>query len=419
MTPPPARARLSLPRGRDLCLLIGLATRIAIAIYATRAPAAFDYPDSHRYAAVAMNIAAGRGPIDSPQVRCGTDPLYPHVLAVGTVLGARSFAALALWGRGANVLFGMAAMLAIMRLADRAAGPTGGLVAGALAAVDPIFVFCHGLLLTEVLFTALLAWSLEWLLAAIDEQRASPAALSGAALALAALTRSSALLLIVPWVGLLCFGRSAGSPSARRPGATARAAAAAIVFALVIAPAAIRNHRLLGAWVPIRTGVGATLMEGLGDWADGGPGMERIVYPALPPGAGELERDRACRRAAIDWAAAHPRQTLRLAGAKLARLWSITLHAPGYRGGWADVVCWLTVAPVFAAAAIGVWTLRRRRTLLAALLAAPLYYTAQHTVFIGSVRYRVPLLAMIYVLAATTMVAGVARRSAAPARHRP
>jgi len=161
----------------------------------------------------------------------------------------------------------------------------------------------------------------------------------------------------------------------------------------------VRNYGLFGRLVPVRTDSGAGLMEGLGPWADGGPGLDRIAYPPFPAPADECIRDQICRRAAIDWARAHPAETIRLAWVKLRRTWSVTISAPGYSSARYALVAWLTVAPEFILAALGAWRLRRRPAALLLLLAVALYFTAVHMVFVGSVRYRIPAMPFLFVLA--------------------
>jgi hypothetical protein len=153
----------------------------------------------------------------------------------------------------------------------------------------------------------------------------------------------------------------------------------------------------------VRTGSGASLMEALGPWADGGPGMDRIEYPDFPPGADECQRDRLCRAAAWSWAGEHPAEVLRLAWVKFRRTWSIAVNAADYASPLATVAAWLTVAPEFALIVGGIFLLRKERTTLLLLLVPAIYFTLLHAVFVGSVRYRVPAMPFLFILAAATL----------------
>lgn len=385
------------------CLLVAAIARGAMIYYAHMNAGRFDYPDSHRYVAVAENIASGHGPMESEAVRCGTDPGYPFVLAIGRLAGLSTFSATMNWGRVANGVLGLFAIAAAMRLARRAGGVPAAYVTGLIMAVDPIFLFFHGLVLTEVMFTCFLLWAIEWLLCAIDTGRIEYGAISGAFLGIAALTRSSGILL--PMV-LLPIVLLAGMPPHRGRMVAAWFAA----FVLALTPMTIRNYLVLGSFVPVRTGMGATLLDSFGDWADGGTGMQRVVWPEFAENAGELERDRLCRQTVYEWIREHPWRSLELGLAKLRRTWSVTLHAPGYQGGMFDKIAWASVAPIYALALAGAIVLRRRTALLYALLAPAIFVTVVHCVFVGSVRYRVPAMPGLFVLAATAVVAVIPKR---------
>src|SRR5512140_2941450 len=91
-------------------LILAMVARATMLVYAERQPERFDYPDSHRYLRVARNLAAGRGPIETDQVRAGTDPLYPAILSLGVRLGLDAGGAddgLMRFGRIVNAVFGI------------------------------------------------------------------------------------------------------------------------------------------------------------------------------------------------------------------------------------------------------------------------------------------------------------------------
>ncbi|MCZ6681912.1 MAG: glycosyltransferase family 39 protein [Planctomycetota bacterium] len=393
-------------------VLAALIARVGIVIAADLNPARFDYPDSHRYVRVARHIAAGDGPIDSGQevapgafgtVYSGTDPAYPTVLALGALLGVShgdgsDRDGLMRFGRIVNVLFGTAAVALLGILAGRLIDGTTGLIAAAILALDPITIFFHGLVLTETCYVTFLLAGLYALSRADGRRAAIWAAISGGALGVATLTRSSALLL--PFVLLPLLWLRAGS-STRRRGVLSIAFLSA--HCLLLLPTVTRNHALLGHFIPVRTGSGASLLEALGPWADGGPGMDRIEYPPFPSGADEYERDRISRNAALEWTRSNPRRALALAWTKLRRTWSVEINAPGYSSGLYVAIGWLTVAPVFACAAAGAWTLRKRPWTLAFLLAPAVYFTLLHMVFVGSIRYRLPAMPCLFVLAAVAI----------------
>jgi len=391
-------------RGVFTCLVIAAAARIAMCLYAAGQPVRFDYPDSQRYLAVARNIAAGDGPMESAAVRCGTDPGYPYLLAIAPLMGRGSTDELMNWGRVVNTILGLLAIVAAMRLARRAAGVLGAVVAGLIMALDPIFLFFHALVLTEIAFTCLILWGSEWLLRAIETRRMGYVVLSAAALAGGTLTRSSGLLfplLLLPVIFVEWY-----------PPRQTWAAAGAffLTYALALLPTAIRNYHILGAFVPVRTGLGGTLLDSFGPWADGGTGMQRIIWPVMRSVAGEYERETICCRAAFERIREDPARAIALAGAKLKRTWSIVPHAPGYGGRWYRAIAWVTVLPVYVLAVVGAWRSRGRGVLLYTILAPAILVTILHCVIVGSVRYRVPAMPGLFVLAATGITGFFARR---------
>ncbi|MBI5762006.1 MAG: hypothetical protein HZA51_00625 [Planctomycetes bacterium] len=407
----PYRRRLT------MIVLAGLLARGAVIVYAGQHPKTFDFPDSHRYFTVARNIAAGLGPIDSPTVRAGTDPIYPGLLSVGVWFGLTADDQLMRWAQLINTATGVASIGVLASLARKLFSERVALICAAIVAVDPITLFFNALALTETLYSTLLvfgvyllipggknksqpntvgvgqwAWGGEHMEQTIASMRG--VFLASGVLGISALTRSSGLLFpFLLWVVLWnCF-----APTFRR---VVFALFFSILFGVILAPTMVRNLHFFHTFIPVRVGSGASLMEALGPWADGAPGMDRIVYPTFPPNANEHERDQICRDAAIEWAKQNPGRVLSLAWTKFCRTWSITINASDYSSVAYKLVGWLTVAPVFALAIAGVVMLRRNVATLALLLAPAAYFTILHMIFVGSVRYRMPAMPFVFILAA-------------------
>jgi hypothetical protein len=66
---------------------------------------------------------------------------------------------------------------------------------------------------------------------------------------------------------------------------------------------------------------------------------------------------------------------------------------------------------VLGAAAIGLFRARRRWPLLIALLLPVLTFTLVHSIYIGSVRYRIPLMPFLEVLAGAAIAGSAPKRS--------
>ncbi len=394
--PPSPRFRQQL----SWLLVVALTARIAVIVFAEHRPQTFDFPDSHRYVRVARNIAVGEGPIESEQVKSGTDPLYPLLLSTGVLLGLDDLASLMCYGRIVNAIFGLTSVFLLAILARRLVGERAAMIAAVILAVDPILLFFNALVLTETCYTFLLLTTSACLVRTVGNRR--PLAWSagaGLCMGLGTLMRSSNLfmpfaLLPIVW----CLVPREERHSSKRYQRRIRATLIFLFASFVpLAPTITRNFSLFGAFVPVRTGSGASLMEALGPWADGSPGMDRIVYPHFPQGTNEHQRDQLCRRTALEWAWAHPADTFQLALTKLKRTWSVTINADAYTATSYTLVAWGTVAPEFILVIAGLCLMRRRRTVLALLLVPAIYFTLLHMVFVGSVRYRVPAMPLLFV----------------------
>ncbi|MCB9853646.1 MAG: glycosyltransferase family 39 protein [Phycisphaerales bacterium] len=385
-----------------LVVLAACMLRIALVGFAAEKPEPFDFPDSHRYVRVARNIAEGNGPVESRTALSATDPVYPTMLAWGIRFGGRSTAAIMSFGRAINGVFGVIVVALVAAMGSRLYSRRVGLLAAGWCAIDPILLFFNALVLTELPYIAMLMGAVLLVIRFRSSRQIGDAFAAGVILGVATLTRSSGLflpLLIAGWIVLVNWR------SKDRLRSIAAAALMLVAMLIVMSPVIYRNHRLFGAFVPVRTGGGASLMEALGPWADGAPGMDRIEYPQVPPGANEVQRDRVYQDAAIAWAKAHPGDVMRLAWRKLARTWSITMNAPGFQSGFYAIVCWLSVAPIFLLTIVGVWVERRRFGWLSLLLLPAAYFTLIHMVFVGSVRYRLPAMPFLFILAAVGVCA--------------
>jgi hypothetical protein len=107
---------------------------------------------------------------------------------------------------------------------------------------------------------------------------------------------------------------------------------------------------------------------------------------------------------------ADPGRITSLAAVKLARTWNPLPNATEYRAGWIRLLAGAWTIPIFFLAAGGafLWMIRQRASGLVAvvfLLLPTLYVTGLHSLFVGSVRYRLIAMPMVEVLAAYAIVA--------------
>jgi 4-amino-4-deoxy-L-arabinose transferase-like glycosyltransferase len=340
-------------------------------------------------------------------------PLWPLVLAVPSLLGATGEVAHKLTG----CLIGSGTVMAIGFLARRVGGERLGLIAAGLAAVYPVLIAADGSLLSESLYGLLVALALIAALRLIERPSAGAAALLGAAIGLAALTRSEGLLLIalVAVPAALLAVRKWG------PRLLLVAAAAAAMLA-VLAPWTVRNLSKFERPVLISTNDG-TLLAGancpatyrgrdLGAW--------RFDCLTEGPAANDESQDGArLRTQGLDYARGHASRLPLVVPVRLLRTWD--LYQPLSQVRFAEgrsrtldrigLACYFALLPL---AALGLFALWRRRELVL-LAAPPLLVTVTSVLGYGVPRLRHAAEITLVVLAA----AGIERLYLRRARDRP
>ncbi len=360
-------------------------------------------PDAPSYDALATNLLAGKGlqkedythlftdGTSSLTVRSFRPPLLPILLAgVYGVFGHHILAARAL-----VAILGAVTCVVVCHIGRRAFSERGGMLAGLAAAVYPKLVYYSGLVSTETLCTLLLAIAV-WLVIAAWQDKSWwrwPAA--GAVLGLAALSRSS--LLLLPGVTVLWAVIAAADRRRALKGGLLLLAA----FAVVMAPWCIRNWAVHRRFVPATTEGGYTF------WVTNNPratGGGHCFWPDPPggfDGMTEVEIDREFYRRGWRWVRSHPVEFLRLAAVKFVRFWRLWPHASEPAVGMtAAVVAGLTFIPVLLLALWGAAvSLSRWRPLLLFTMIV-LYFTGLHMVFMAVTRYRLPLEPYLIILAA-------------------
>ncbi|OYU36392.1 glycosyltransferase family 39 protein [Novosphingobium sp. PASSN1] len=202
-----------------------------------------------------------------------------------------------------------------------------GRLALLLLAVYPNSILYVPLALTEVFYTTLLLAGC-WLL--IARKGALRLVFAGLVFGLATLVKAQTLV-VIPLICLIGLLRD-GQIIRRTPGVIARGAFIIAVAALVVAPWTIRNHEVMGAWIPVSTNGGITLLTGNNDSARGGFTPDDAVVKALDARTGltEMEYDAEASRLGKEWIKAHPAQFAKLMPMKLFRLWG-----PDGEGQWA------------------------------------------------------------------------------------
>lgn len=247
----------------------------------------------------------------------GHPPLWPLLLSLASLAGATGEVGHKLVGcvvgAGVIVLLGV--------LGRRVGGERLGLIAAALAAVYPNLVAADGSLMSESLYGLFVAGTL---IAAhrLGERPGSwPAAILGALIGLAALTRSEALLLLPLLAApVLLLGPGRLGPKAVR---LALVCAAVLV---VLAPWTIRNVSAFDRFVLISTNDGSLLAgancpdsysgDGIGGWS-----FECISEGR--PSEDDAERAARWRREGIEYALDHADRLPVVLPVRVLRTWDL------------------------------------------------------------------------------------------------
>jgi 4-amino-4-deoxy-L-arabinose transferase-like glycosyltransferase len=402
------------------------------------------FSDSDSYIEIADNVLAGYGFIwGDPAVTdlwqwVGRPPLYPLLIAATRFhLAGREFLALYL----VQVILSTATVALFALSARRFLGGVAAGVTALLVALDPYLIFNTGAVLSETLFTFFLAAFFYGITALSGDEaacgrqtllapRPSPGPLpegegtvhrercicefaAGAAIAgLAAggsfLTRPSLLLLV------LVFTAFVAAWARPRLSAIVSAASILVIAFLMVLPWGVRNHRVTGHWVFTTLGVGASLYDGLGPQADGSSNMSFMHSMPQLAHKNEYDRDAYLRYRALRAAAEDPSRVMKLAAVKMARFWSPVPNNAQFSGAAYVAASLLYTLPLYALAALALAFKVPGRRALFILLAAPVYFTVVHSIFVASARYRTPVMPFVAMLAAAC-VAWLLSRFVAPA----
>lgn len=347
-------------------------------------------------------------------------PLYPMFLAA---CGTSPMAIRIVQG-----VLDTATVLAIFLLARRWLPKGPSLFAAALVAFNPYLIYFSGLLLTETLFTAMLAWGMVLIVRSGGPWPARKslafAWLGGALLlALSVLVRPGALLLPVALGIAAAFAhRTSPQSDVNREAARAYrwwqlppATTLLVLTGLVLLPWAVRNEVRVHSWVWTTTDKGITRYDGFNPDATGASDQAFVKRMPLLNLMDEVARDRYLSDLADEYVRAHPLRDVQLAGMKIARTWSPVPLSQQFGSRRLLVVIGLCFGlPVDLLILAGLLRRRLPRSAKALLLVPAIYFTAAATLSVGSLRYRIPADPPMAILAAASIAA---RRSATQGEH--
>jgi 4-amino-4-deoxy-L-arabinose transferase-like glycosyltransferase len=349
-------------------------------------------------------------------------PLYPWFVA-----GVYEFCGVENWRAvGAfQALLSLCTVAVVYRIGLTAFSPRVALWAAALTCVYPSLLGYNGLLLSEVLFTFLLCVFVWGVVAAIARNSLVLWTGAGAALGLAALTRS-VVWLFPPVLAVLLLVAAPGNLG-RRLTAIATVCCA---FAAVIAPWSIRNSQLqhifttidvmggrnlmMGnyAYTPLYRAWDAVSVEGDKHWFN-----VLITEQPLSRPSTQGQIDKAAMHYAVQYMEEHPFETLKRSIIKCANFWQLERElVSGANDGdfgavsHAEVLAVaLVVTAGYVAATLsgifGAWmsppTDWRMHAMFLLLIA---YICGMHSLTFGHSRYHLPIVPIILLYSAAAAV---------------
>jgi 4-amino-4-deoxy-L-arabinose transferase-like glycosyltransferase len=387
---------------RRRLLLIALAGLLARLLFLALESGVELMGDEPSWVALAERLARGRHSF-SPGNRALVfyPPLYPYFIALCQVLFGTLTAV-----KWLQAVLGSLLVVGVGRLGRHLTSPRAALLAAGLTAFLPELVWYAAHFWSETLFLVLLWWSLERLLASEASGRLGAAALAGVLWGLATLTRET-LLYFIPLVAVWLLP---GTHRPRRVRAAGRAAAFAVAALLTIAPWTYRNWRVFHAFVPVST-FGAHSL-----WQGNTPLPREEVYRLSDAAEGPIAQYRLAWR--MGWDAVRerqPRWILEKLRSEMPAFWGLESHALVHleQGAYGVVSPRVTVAARcvlllpyalvlgFFVVGLAATPLDRPRLLLLLFLA---YYNALHVVTFAADRFRLPVLPVLFVLAAEAWV---------------
>jgi 4-amino-4-deoxy-L-arabinose transferase-like glycosyltransferase len=400
-------------------ILLALALRMIIAFaYGVHQnePESRTFGDTAEYWTIAANLANGGGMyivVENRVQQASRPPLYPLFLAaVMNVASADAIRVVVVL----QVLMGVLTCWLVYRMAKGKFGERAGRLAFLLCAVYPFFVFYTGLYLTETLFCLL--YVLLNLFLDKTSGRFGPlwGGAAGAALGLGALTRSE--LFLFPFIALPLW-ILAGADKRRRLGS---ALLATVVMAAVMSPWVIRNASIFNGQIIVgTTRLGHDLYEANNPDADGGIMAERMDREKVaglkgqapkPDAEYEAASDSVLTKKAFSWMGENPGKFLALVPQKFWRTWRPVPGFGEFRSWYFMLISLLSYAPVVLLAAAGAWMLRKEaRSGLWPFLVPVIFIVLLHCVFLGSMRYNLPAMPFIIILAAVGIDRLLGRRT--------
>jgi hypothetical protein len=403
-----------------LAAVVSFGLLVRVVTWLKVAPAKTDGGDPFYYHVTANALAAGRGfpePftwLDSQTHLASAvhGPLYPVVLSLSSRLGGTTYVD----HKFVSILIGTAVVLVTALVAGRLAGQRAAVIAGLLAAVYPNLWLLDSLLYPEGLFALLTTLCVLVAYQWRDRPTWSRAAVLGALIGLAGLTRGEGLLLglllAAPWI----LGNRDIAIGTRWRQLLLSGAACLVV----IAPWTIRNVTAFDVFVPISTNSNELIMyancadtysgQFLGFWSY--DCQQRYRAEHGEPAGDEAQKAAFWRDVGVRYARDHLDEVPKVVAARVLRQWelfrpwqNVTFGGIENRDRDASIAALLMYYALVALSIAGAVVLHRRGVRLLPLVAQVVSVTLTAAYAYGSERFRAPVEPVLCILAGVAVAA--------------
>jgi 4-amino-4-deoxy-L-arabinose transferase-like glycosyltransferase len=297
-------------------------------------------------------------------------------------------------------------VLAVYLIARRWLDEKRSLFAAAIVAFNPFLIYLAGLILSETLFTAMLAWGMALLIAWRPEARGHNWRrwAGRIMLVLSIFARPAALgLPLVLGIGEVFLNRREREAYHSRWSLPVGATMVLLTL-LALTPWALRNKIVVGDWIFTTTNSGFTIYDGLNPDATGASDQTFILAMPQLRTMTETQRSHYLSQQAKAWALANPKHVAQLAVIKIARLWSPIPLSSEYRQMRYVLIGALYSIPLDLLVVMGLMYGSLPRGAKVMLMLPAIYFTAAHALTIGSLRYRIPVEVPMAIIAASAKV---------------
>jgi len=339
-------------------------------------------------------------------MRAFRPPGYPLLLAAMVkIMGFRVWLPLAL-----NLTAYLVTSGIIYRIISAAAGHAAATFGVILLALWPSEIMMAGMAATETVSMALLCGSV-WVLVR-TRQHYAWAVLLGVLSGAGALVRPSIMAIPAVWLAYVAL-----LPKKSWPRMMGAIAVAGIAMILTILPWTIRNHSVLGAWVPVSSNGGLVFYAANCDTATGtydSTAPDRLrAYPG-----GEVEWNRVGYQWGREWIRSHPGPFQQLMVQKLRYLvqadntgayWSLK-RGRGYDGAWyqgavaLSNMWWLSLWLIVLTVPRNLLAALSANSTLALCVLTIVFFAACHMVFESQPRHHTPLAPLLIAVIACATV---------------